>query len=129
MTNQLLKRIHLLLASSGLMLHGRHVASRDNVSNVLSWEDITGFLTGYPTASEGFAGSTRVHPSHVVMVFMNTTPDHLRLWDSPLPGLFGQIAGAWSGSSVGWVQTFLPQQRLTILSSNSWCGLRLYFPF
>ena len=51
MTNQLLKHIHLL-ALSGLMLCGHHVASCDNVSNVLSWEDITGFLTGYPTASE-----------------------------------------------------------------------------
>ena len=52
MTNQSLKRIHLLFASSGLILHGRHVASRDNVSNALSWEDVAGFLTGYPTASE-----------------------------------------------------------------------------
>ena len=51
-TNQSLKRVHLLLASSGLMLHGHHVASRDNISDALSQGDITGFLAGYPTASE-----------------------------------------------------------------------------
>ena len=47
-TNQSLKCIHLL-ASSSLMLHSHHVASHDNISNTLSWGNITGFLTGYPT--------------------------------------------------------------------------------
>ena len=51
-TNRVLKRIHVLLASSGLVLHRRHVASRENVSDALSRGDIAGFLTGYPTASE-----------------------------------------------------------------------------
>jgi len=51
-TNQSLKRIHILLASSGLVLHGKHVRSRENISDALSRGDITGFLTGYPTASE-----------------------------------------------------------------------------
>jgi len=51
-TNRSLKRIHILLATSDLVLHGKHVASRENVSDALSRGDITGFLTGYPAASE-----------------------------------------------------------------------------
>ena len=51
-TNQVLKRIHILLASSGLILHGHHVSSPENVSDALSRGDVAAFLTGYPTASE-----------------------------------------------------------------------------
>ena len=50
-TNTVLKRIHLLLASSGLVLLGRHVTSRENVTDALSRGDITAFLSGYPAAT------------------------------------------------------------------------------
>jgi len=50
--NKSLKRIHLLLASSGLVLCSRHVTSRDNISDALSRGDVTGFLAGCPGASE-----------------------------------------------------------------------------
>jgi len=51
-TNHSLKRVYILLASSGLVLRGKHVTSRENISDALSRGDIPGFLTGYPTASE-----------------------------------------------------------------------------
>ena len=47
----IVNRIHVLLASSGLVLHKRNVPSRDNVSNVLSRGDIACFLAGYPLVS------------------------------------------------------------------------------